>query len=219
MLNSRTLKIALLVLVVAKAAFSNVDLVGLSNLVDKSLRQPIDEFDANDANDCFSLGELDITFRTHNNGEPTVGVVLTDPRGRRIGFDPLTKHGWQELPVAQAYIDCDNSDGVDACQGLIQICGAVSGTYQLEVMAQQTTTYSVNVLGRSKSVLDAGSIRFSRSESDLSNLPLNKGSRAIVSLKYSRDPQENVTAWLQSQPEAQRHDASLIRKVPSKKKN
>jgi hypothetical protein len=46
----------------------------------------------------------------------------------------------------------------------------------------------------------------------------NKGSREIVSLKYSRDPQEKVTARLQSPLEAQRHDAGLIRKVPSGKK-
>jgi hypothetical protein len=103
-----------------------------------------------------------------------VGVVLRDPRGRRIGFDPLTKHTWQELPVAQGYIDCDRSDGADACQGLVQVCGAVSGIYQLEVIAQQTTTYNVNVFGRSKSVLDAGAIRFSRSESDLNNLPIDR---------------------------------------------
>lgn len=205
MLNSRTLKIALLVLVVTRAALSDVDPVSLSNLVNKSVREPADELDAKDANDCFSLGELDITFRTHNNGEPNVGVVLTDPRGRHIGFDPLTKHAWTELPVWQGYIDCDGSDGIKACQGVVQICGPLSGAYQLEVIAQQSTTYSVNVFGRSKSVLVDRGIRFSRSESDLDTLPIHERSREIVWLEYSRDPEETVTAQLQSQLEAQRH--------------
>ncbi len=209
MLNSRSLKLTLLMLVIARPALSHVDLGGVSKLTDTSLRQPVDELDAKEANDCFSLGELDIAFRTHNNGEPNVGVVLTDPHGRRIGFDPLTKHAWQELPVAQGYIDCDASDGIDACQGLVQICGAVSGAYQLEVIAQQTTTYSVNIFGRSKTVLDGGRLQFSRSERDLNNLAIREGSRDIVLLKYSRDPQRKVTSELQRPLKAQGHDAGF----------
>jgi hypothetical protein len=142
-------------LVVARPPLSHVDLGGVSKLTDTSLRQPVDELDAKEANDCFSLGELDIAFRTHNNGEPNVGVVLTDPHGRRIGFDPLTKHAWQ-------------------------------------VIAQRTTTYSVNIFGRSKTLLDDGRLQFSRSERDLNNLAIREGSRDIVLLKYSRDPHEST---------------------------
>jgi hypothetical protein len=56
-----------------------------------SLRKISIELDPQDENGCFSMGKLDIIFRTDNNGPPNVGVVLTDPRGRRIGFDPLSK--------------------------------------------------------------------------------------------------------------------------------
>jgi hypothetical protein len=73
------------------------------------------------------MGELDITFRSNNSGRPNNGVVVTDPSGRPIGFDPLTKRGWQELPVAQGSIDCDESDGKNACRVLIEVCGALSG--------------------------------------------------------------------------------------------
>ena len=201
-------------LVVARPALSGVDLATASKVTDPSIREPVDELDADDASDCFSLGELDIAFRSPNNGEPRVGVVLTDPRGRRVGFDPITKHAWQELPVAQGYIDCDASDGIAACRGLVQICGAISGAYQLEVIAQQTTTYSLSVFGRSKRVLGGSSLRFSRSESDLNNLVIKVGSREVVWLKYSRDPQETVTAQMQPRLETQRYDAGFHLKAP-----
>lgn len=210
-LNSRTLKIALLVLVVTRAALSDVDLMSVTNPVDKSVREAIDELDAKDANGCFSLGELDITFRTHNNGEPNIGVVLTDPRGRRIGFDPLTKHAWQDLPVAQGYIDCDDLGGADTCQGAVQVCGPLSGTYRLEVIAQQTTAYSVSISARSKEVLDGHSLQCYRSEADLQNVAVRARSRNIVLLNYSRDGQEKVTAQLQHPPGSQNYEAHFHR--------
>jgi hypothetical protein len=86
---------------------------------------------------AFQWVKLDIVFRTDNNGPPNVGVVMTDPRGRRIGFDPLTKHAWQDLPVAQGEMNCDDPDGAGACRGSIQICGPLTGTYTLELIAPE----------------------------------------------------------------------------------
>lgn len=71
MLNSKSLKLTLLILVIAKPALSDVDLVSLSNVTDTSVRQPVVELDAKEANDCFSLGELDIVFRTTIMVSPT----------------------------------------------------------------------------------------------------------------------------------------------------
>ena len=76
---------------------------------------------------------------------PALGVVLTDPRGRRVGFDPLTKHAWQQFPEAEGYLDCDDLHGSDACRGMVQACGPVSGTYKLEMIEQKTTTYGVSI--------------------------------------------------------------------------
>ena len=94
-------------------------------------------------------------FRTGNDGPPNVGIVLTDPRGRRIGFDPVTKRAWQALPVAQGDINCDDLGRTSTCWGIVQVCGPISGTYELEVIALKTTAYCVSVLGRSKEVLTA----------------------------------------------------------------
>jgi hypothetical protein len=99
--------------------------------------------------------------------------------------------------VAQGYIDCDDLDGRGICRGVVQVCGPVSGTYKLEVIAQQTTPYSVSISARSKEVLGDDGLQCSYSEADLNNIEIRARSRDIVLLNYSRNPRENVTARLQ----------------------
>lgn len=147
-----------------------------------------DEPDPTDTRACYSLGQLEISFRTEKKGPPTVGMVVTDPRGRRIGFDPIKQNGWQELPEAEAFIDCDAPGGEGACQGLIQVCGPVSGTYKLEIIGTQTGIYSLHVAGISQAVNDERGLRASDSSTDLTAVPIHKGSRDMVLLNYSRDP-------------------------------
>jgi hypothetical protein len=197
-LNHRILTIlALLMAMVPKFAVGDANLAHVSRLTDSSIRELVDELDPDDNGDCLSLGALDIVFRTDNYGPPNVGVVLTDPRGRRIGFDPLTTRAWDALPVAQGYIDCDDLGGRGTCRGVVQVCGPVSGTYNLEVIAQQTTAYSVSFSARSKEVIEDGGLQSSYSEADLNNVAIRAGSRHFILLNYSRDPQENATAQLQ----------------------
>jgi hypothetical protein len=197
-LNCRIVKILTLVMmIIPTPARSHANFVHVPSLAGTRIRDVLDEFDPEDIGDCLSLGALDIVFRTGNDGPPNVGVVLTDPRGRRIGFDPLTKHAWQALPVAQGDINCDDLGGTSTCRGIVQVCGPISGTYKLEVIALKTTAYSVMVLARSREVLDGNSLQSHFSKTDLNNLAIRKRSREIVLLHYSRDPQENVTAQLQ----------------------
>jgi hypothetical protein len=197
-LNYRILNIlTLLVMIIPTPALSHTNFVHATRLADTRISDFIDELEPYDTEDCFSLGELDIGFRTDNRGLPNIGVVLTDPRGRRIGFDPLTKGAWDVLPVAQGYIDCDDLGGADTCRGVVQVCGPVTGTYRLEVIAQQTTTYRVSISARSKRVHDGHSLQSYRSEAGLENVAIRARSRNVVLLNYSRDGQEKVTAQLQ----------------------
>lgn len=137
-LNSQVVKIlTFFVLIMPGPVLSNANLVNVFSVRNTGPRDIIEELDPDNTGDCLSLGELDIVFRTDNNGPPNVGVVLTDPRGRRLGFDPLIKHAWQELPVAQGDINCDDLDGTSTCQGIVQVCGPISGTYRLEVIGLQ----------------------------------------------------------------------------------
>jgi hypothetical protein len=151
MLNNRIVKmLTLLLVIIPKPALCDTNMLDVFGWRNTSLREISIELDPQDENGCFSMGELDIVFRTDNNGPPNVGVVLTDPRGRRIGFDPLTKHAWQDLPVAQGEMNCDDPDGAGTCRRSIQICGPLTGTYTLELIAQETTAYSVSICARSR---------------------------------------------------------------------
>ena len=97
-LNSKVVKaLTFFVLIIPSPVLSDANLVNVS-IGNTSPRNVVEELDPDDTGDCLSLGELDIVFRTDNNGPPNVGVVLTDPRGRRIGFDPLIKHALSNTP-------------------------------------------------------------------------------------------------------------------------
>jgi hypothetical protein len=204
-LNSQVVKIlTFFMLIIPRPALSDASLVNVLSVSNRSPRDVIEESDPDDTDDCLSLGELDIAFRTDNDGPPDVGVVLTDPRGRRIGFDPLIKHAWQALPVAQGDINCDDSGQTNTCQGNVQVCGPITGTYRLEVIALQTTAYSMSVFARSREVPDGNGLHSHSSKKDLNNMAIQKRSREIVLLHYSRDPRGNVTARLQHPLYAQR---------------
>lgn len=147
-----------------------------------------DEPDPTDTRACYSLGQLEIQFSTEKKGPPTVGMIVTDPRGRRIGYDPLKKNGWQELPEAEAFIDCDAPGGEGACRGLIEVCGPVSGSYKLQIIGVETGIYTLHVAGSSQSVKDKHGLRVYNSQTDLAAVPIQKGSRDTILLNYSRDP-------------------------------
>jgi hypothetical protein len=195
-------------MIIPTPARSHANFVHVPSLAGTRIRDVLNELDPEDIGDCISLGALDIVFRTGNDGPPSLGVVLTDPRGRRIGFDPITKRSWQALPVAQGDINCDDLGRPNTCWGIVQVCGPISGTYKLEVIAPTTTAYSVSVFARSKDVLDGNSLQSHFSKTDLNNSAIRKGSREVVLLHYSRDPRKNVTVQLQQGHESLRRLSS-----------
>src|SRR5579864_6392057 len=214
-LNCRVVKIlTLLMVIIPTPARRHANFVDVPSLAGTRIRDVLDELDPEDISDCLALGVLDIVFRTGNDGSPNVGLVLTDPRGRRIGFDPVTKRAWQALPVAQGDINCDDLDGRGTCRGVVQVCGPVSGTYKLEIIAQQTTAYSVNISGRSKAIPGNDSLHCS--ETDLNAVAIRARSQNIILLNYSRDPEANVTAQLQRTGQTRSLDSRSHRHVEVK---
>jgi hypothetical protein len=193
----RIVTIFSLLILAPRGVFGDVHLGDVAFVSAVNTREVRDERDPNEGGDCIALGELNVAFHTNNDGPPTTGIVLTDPRGRRIGFDPLTKHGWQELPEAEASIDCDESDGKDACRGLIEVCGALSGTYKLQIIANAASDYTLTISARSQEVRDGRHLWSSYSNCDLISIPIRKGSRNFISVTYSRDPNLRVAAQLQ----------------------
>jgi hypothetical protein len=187
------------VLTFSRVALSHSSLAPTFRAAVVSIREVHDESDANATADCLALGELDIMFGTDDAGPPNVGLVLTDPRGRRIGFDPLTKAAWDELPQAQGFIDCDRSASDDeSCWGTVQVCGPLSGAYKLQVIGQKASTYTLRIFARTKQVLLRDGFHSSHSAADLTNVAIRKAARDVVVLNYSRDPDTKVAVQLYS---------------------
>jgi hypothetical protein len=154
-----------------------------------------DESDPKDTRSCYAMGQLEISYRNQENRLPTVGVLVTDPRGRRIGYDPAGPNAWQELPLAQAYLDCADQDGNGrprACAGWIQICGPLSGTYKLEVSASENSQYSIEVSAMSRQRRDETGFHATESRANRRNLVIRKGSQDRLRLEYSREPGAKV---------------------------
>ena len=156
-----------------------------------------DELEPADLGDCVALGELHLIFTTENNGPPSVGVILTDPRGRRIGFDPLTKNSWDDLPMAHGYINCDASYADGRCRGIVQVCGPVSGGYEVEVIGQKASVYSVGLSARSKQTRLSKGFHNSLSEAGISRIEAHRGSRDIFLVNYSREVDAKISVQIQ----------------------
>jgi hypothetical protein len=99
------------------------------------------------------MGRMTIDYASGETGLPKAGFRITDPRGREIGYDPRTNRGWQAMPLAQAFLECEENDGtgeLEQCKGHVEICGPVSGTYQIEVLPTHSCKYSITVSATSQ---------------------------------------------------------------------
>src|SRR4029077_1153693 len=75
-LNCRIVKVlALFMVIIPGPARSHANFVHVPSLADTRIRSVLDELDPDDTDDCLSLGELDIVFRTGDDGPLNVGVV------------------------------------------------------------------------------------------------------------------------------------------------
>ena len=80
-LNRRIVKLLILLLVIIpRPALCDRSLVDSIKGRDAGIRKVLEEVDPKDDMDCLSMGELDIVFRTNNDGAPKVGVKLTGDR-------------------------------------------------------------------------------------------------------------------------------------------
>ncbi len=122
-------------------------------VVRENPREIHEEQDPNSEQACASMGELDIAYQIGLGKMPSLGLRVTDPRGRRFGYDPTSGEGWEELPLAEGFVNCDENDeetGPANCTAHIQICGPISGAYKLEVFPARPGKYSVSVTAASE---------------------------------------------------------------------
>jgi hypothetical protein len=148
-----------------------------------------DEADPTEMQSCYSMGQISLTYESGVIGAPNVGLRVTDPRGRKIGYDPRTHKGWQEFPLAQGYLDCDQNEDdseVRHCAGHIQICGPISGTYKVEVLPARSSKYSINLSSTSLQTRDESGLHSTASQTGLKST-IRKRASATLLLQYSRE--------------------------------
>ena len=152
-----------------------------------------DEADPQDTQSCRTMGQLQISYLTEEPGAPRVGIIVTDPRNRRIGYDPVTSKTWQELPLAEAYVDCEeNGEALRNCHATIHICGPVSGAYKLQVVASEAARYSLVVSGKSAETKDTRGVHATASHAELNSVAIEKRSRDALVMRYYREPGTNI---------------------------
>ncbi len=139
--------------------------------------------------DPFSMGRITLHYASGEEGSPTIGFRITDPRGRTIGYDPRINKGWQEMPLAQAFLDCDENEETGElrhCKGHIEICGPISGTYQVEVLPTRSSTYSMNASATSQRTRNKTGFHTTSSQADFKGKVFEQHPARLL-LQYSRE--------------------------------
>lgn len=166
-----------------------------THLLSKSSSRPIHlDTDPADEQACFSMGRMVIDYSSGDSGAARPGFRVIDPLGRRIGYDPQTSRSWQEMPLAQAYLDCDQNEETGEfanCIDHIEICGPVSGTYRIELASSQSTSYVIKVLAFSQRTRTGSAYEITTSVADLQGA-INHKEPATLLLHYSREPGSQV---------------------------
>jgi hypothetical protein len=151
-------------------------------------RQVREETDPTNEQACYSMGQISITYESGEFDRPNVGLRITDPRGREIGYDVRTNRGWQELPIAQAFFDCDENEDTGElrnCVGHIQICGPISGTYQMAVLPRRSGRFSITVWSMSEAIRNQLGFHTTSSNLELKSDILEEAPEILL-LEYSR---------------------------------
>jgi hypothetical protein len=148
-----------------------------------------------DEQDCLSSGRMTIVYASNDVGLPDVAFQITDPRARKIGYDPTKNRGWQQMPLAQAFLDCDQNDDMGElrdCKGHIEICGPISGTYQIEVLPTKNSNFSLNAWGTSQSERAASAPKATHSQVEWKS-QIREHELVILFLQYSRQAGTQIT--------------------------
>jgi hypothetical protein len=188
-----------LAIFVLNLGVSSVRATGIDADTNLSARSPLhqirDEADPTDQQSCESMGQIGIVYETGNAGPPNIGLRITDPRGRKVGYDPRTPKVWQELPLADGFVECnelDDQTSLKHCAAHIQICGPVSGTYKLEVLPTQNGAYSITAMGTSELKRDQFGPHSTASRAQYRS-EIRKQSPDVLTLNYSREAGTKIT--------------------------
>ena len=122
-------------------------------------------------------------------GPPKLGFRITDPRGREIGYDPRVNRGWQEMPLAQAFLDCEENEDTGElrhCKYHIEICGPISGTYQIDLFPIHSGEFSISAWAASQRTRNETGYDTTGSRADWKS-EMHELHPVVLLLRYSRE--------------------------------
>jgi hypothetical protein len=152
---------------------------------------------------CTTEGYLRIAlYPTSGRGKTPASVVLTDPQGRKLGYDPVRKTEYADVPQSTFSGDrgkpappkpdpnaADPSLIIDPqaprpapppqapaapTPAVLELCNPIGGQYQLQVIGIDPGKYAVSINAANREVLD------------ISGRPMSLDSRAEIPATNSR---------------------------------
>ncbi len=134
-------------------------------------------------------GALQVWLQAGRIGErrgmyPPAELLLTDPRGRKIGTDPRRNREYDEIPDKAYYVDEESEDDETGEAGpvtkALDVPRPLAGTYQLQVIGTTRGKYDLTIRGFVRELRDG-------SGKDFSEVPIQKGQVHTYVIKYSRE--------------------------------
>lgn len=128
----------------------------------------------------YTLPQSNIVVSFHSPGE----IVLTDPQGRRVGYDPTTGTRYAEVPggaytlEGMDFVDDDGSFIPDEKSKFATVSGPVDGQYKVTVVGTGTGTYilSIRTHGEGPDLMSGTSFR---------DVPITPGEVHSYTFSYS----------------------------------
>lgn len=133
-------------------------------------------------------GGLQIWLQAGRIGErrgmhPPAELLLTDPRGRKIGTDPRRNREYGEIPEAYYAAEAKHDDEtgeVGPVTKVLDVPRPPAGAYQLQVIGTTKGKYDLTIQGFVRELSDG-------SGKDFSDVPIQKGKVHIYVIKYSSE--------------------------------
>lgn len=101
-----------------------------------------------------------ITFHDGNDGD----LIIINPQGRKVGYNPITKTKYLEIPEA-TYMFMTLAEGDSDGSKILDIPQPLAGNYQLQVVGIVSETYSLYISAHNDTLS-------THSVTDLRNIPI-----------------------------------------------
>jgi hypothetical protein len=179
----------------------------------QSFAQQRSSLDQREQTSCTTEGYLRISlYPIGRQSKTPVAAVLTDPQGRKLGYDPVRKVEYSDVPEATfsgdkgetepppRHISTEEQEtGVVAssptptvpasAQAILELCNPIGGQYQLRVIGTQQGKYGLSINAANREIVDvSGRLLALDSRAEIPPTNARKGTAQNFLVVYSRTP-------------------------------